>query len=255
MTITKNEFSKLIPPKSLSFPGGGGHDPDVYVRHSVHQLKSFRALGRMEPDSSILEVGCGTGNMALAMTSFLSERGSYTGFDLDRDRISWCQTAYSDFKNFNFAHSDVFNRHYNSAGSIKAENFRFPYEDSQFDFAILNSVFTHMLPVEMENYLSEISRVLAPGGSIFATFFLLNMHSFTAIIQGTAKFQFKHPISGALCANPANPELAIAYYEPDVLFQMECNRFSSVGITYGNWACQESTAGGQDIIVAQKMES
>ena len=50
----------------------------------------------------------------------------------------------------------------------------FPCADNSFDLVFLTSVFTHMFAGDVENYLSEISRVLKPGGKCLITWFLLD---------------------------------------------------------------------------------
>jgi hypothetical protein len=44
---------------------------------------------------------------------------------------------------------------HNPCGSIAAEQFRFPYPETKFDLAIAASLFTHMLPDGIANYVSE----------------------------------------------------------------------------------------------------
>jgi len=46
---------------------------------------------------------------------------------------------------------------------------------------ILSSAFTHTLSDEVSNYLSEIERVMKPGGRAMITFFLLNRQSLMLI--------------------------------------------------------------------------
>jgi hypothetical protein len=48
-----------------------------------------------------------------------------------------------------------------------------PFADGSFTLAFLGSVFTHLLPPELERYLSEIARVLQPGGHCLISFFVL----------------------------------------------------------------------------------
>jgi ubiquinone/menaquinone biosynthesis C-methylase UbiE len=38
----------------------------------------------------------------------------------------------------------------------------------------MKSLFTHIRPAEVENYLREMARVLKPGGRCLAAFFMLN---------------------------------------------------------------------------------
>jgi ubiquinone/menaquinone biosynthesis C-methylase UbiE len=57
----------------------------------------------------------------------------------------------------------------------------FPYEDQRFDLVFLYSVFTHLLPNDLDRYLTEVKRVLKKGGRVLATFFLLNDDSLGAL--------------------------------------------------------------------------
>ena len=54
------------------------------------------------------------------------------------------------FPKFRFKVADVFNSLYEKNGINKGEKFHFPFHDKEFDFIFLTSVFTHMLPDEME---------------------------------------------------------------------------------------------------------
>ncbi len=75
---------------------------------------------------------------------------------------------------FRFTHVDLANDTYNPNGQATAASFRFPSDDATFDLVIATSVFTHLLPDEMGNYLGEIGRVLAPGGRLFSTWFVVD---------------------------------------------------------------------------------
>ena len=75
---------------------------------------------------------------------------------------------------FRFTHVDLVNATYNPRAEATAASFRFPYDDEAFDLVIATSVFTHLLPEESSNYLTEIGRVLAPAGRLFSTWFLLD---------------------------------------------------------------------------------
>lgn len=75
------------------------------------------------------------------------------------------------YPNFNFQLADIYNKMYNPQGKYKASDYKFPYANETFDFVFLTSVFTHLLPQDMERYLSEIARVLKKNGRCFITFF------------------------------------------------------------------------------------
>ena len=128
-------------------------------------LQLFTRLGHLKPSDDVLDVGCGIGRMALAMVNYLEPTSRFEGFDIVKHGIDWCERNITTrWPNFNFKHSDIYNKCYNEPGRQVSRKYRFPYEDNSFDFAFLTSVFTHMLPRDMESYLGEIHRVLRPGG-------------------------------------------------------------------------------------------
>jgi SAM-dependent methyltransferase len=126
----------------------------------------------LEPDHRVLDIGCGIGRVALALTNVLSERGCYEGFDVDPVAIRWCQEHITPrHPRFRFTHANVMARRYNR-GEAPAAQYRFPYPDATFDFAFATSVFTHLEMDAAVHYFRETHRVLRPGGLVVATAFI-----------------------------------------------------------------------------------
>ena len=97
------------------------------------------------------------------------------GIDIAKAGIEWCADKITPrLPNFRFQLIDVYNKHYNQQGACPASQYRFPFEDNTFSFVMLGSVFTHMLPDDLSNYLSEVYRVLEKGGRCLISYFLLN---------------------------------------------------------------------------------
>ena len=108
----------------------------------------------------------------------MSKNGEYEGFDIISIGIEWCnENITPKYPNFHFQKADVFNKYYNLDGKFKASEYEFAFKDNYFDLVFLGIVFTHMLPNDMENYLSEISRVLKNDGRCLITFLLINEDS------------------------------------------------------------------------------
>ncbi len=210
-------------------------------------------LGGVRPEHAVLDVGCGIGRVALHFTSFLNADSRYAGFDVVSRGPEWCnQKITKRFPNFRFAHVDVFNRHYNPRGSVRANAFSFPYSDESFDFAFATSVFTHLLPDAAKQYLSEVQRVLKIGGRCFISYFLLNEQSEKHMVN--SDFDFTVPGQGYKLKTERDPEAAIAYEEDFIttLYQRIGLRLLPP-IHYGDWSGRQATIGGQDIVVAEKV--
>ena len=240
----------LIPKRTNIFTGGGN-----YKKTGEEFLKYFIEFGRLQPQEKVLDVGCGMGRMAVPLTKFLSSQGEYCGFDIVRDGVDWCLERFSPkFANFHFLHSDVYNKHYNSNGKYLAADYKFPYKDNSFDFVYLTSVFTHMLPKDLQNYLAEISRVLKPGGRCLITYFLLNPESNGLIRTGLSSFNFIYEIEGCFTSNENDPEDAIAYNEDHIrdLYQKFQLKIMDP-VHFGSWCGRNAFTSYQDMIVAYKL--
>lgn len=209
-------------------------------------------LGGLEPTDRVLDIGCGTGLMAAALTRVLTT-GSYEGFDIVDDTVGWCRREIAPrHPAFAFRKVDVHNALYNPAGSVRARDFVFPYRDAEFDFAFLTSIFTHMLAPDVEAYVAQIARVLRADGRCFATFFLLNEES-TALLQGAGReLSFRHAADGYRIEDAARPELAVAYPEAYVRACFERHSMAVERVAYGSWCGRTRFASYQDIVVARR---
>jgi SAM-dependent methyltransferase len=176
----------LTPPRGLIFTGGGD-----FRAQGSRMVDIFCQYAGLQPQHRVLDIGSGIGRMAVPLTAKLSSSGSYEGFDVIEMGVRWCQKRISSrFPNFQFRYVPLANDLYRADGQ-EAGRFRFPYSDTDFDFACAISVFTHFLPDEVEQYLRETSRVLKPGGTFCATFFLLNAES-ERLLPGRTQFSFPH---------------------------------------------------------------
>ena len=208
------ESRELIPPESLVLCFGGGD----FVGVGRSLLRLMREPGGLESSMRVLDVGCGVGRIAYALAGFLDENGSYDGFDNFPLGVAWCAERYSLVRpSFRFRHAGVFNSVYWPYGAMRASEFVFPYEDNAFDFVVLNSVFTHMLPEDMAHYFNEIARVLRPGGRSFVTFFLMDEAARRAVLSGSATIRFEHRFGVFHADNLASLEDAVAYDEGFVM--------------------------------------
>jgi SAM-dependent methyltransferase len=240
----------LVPPRRSAFVGPG----------------DFRAVGDellgllieragLRSDERVLDVGCGIGRLARPLTGYLSPAGRYAGFDVVPAGITWCRDRIAPrFPGFRFELADVRNAAYNPAGATNAADYRFPYPDASFDLAAATSLFTHLPPAAAANYLRETARVLAPGGRLLATFFVLDDEARAALAEGRADHRFEHALdAGAWTADPATPERAVAY-EPGWIER----ELTAAGLAPrtpfgpGSWCGRPAPLTYQDVVVADR---
>jgi SAM-dependent methyltransferase len=190
----------------------------------------------LRPEHRVLDIGSGIGNLALALKDHLT--GGYHGLEINREAVEWCQRAISPrYPSFQFHRADVSSTVYNPAGAQAASGYRFPFPDGTFDFILLSSVFTHMLPDEVAQYLREIRRVLKPSGLCVCSFFLLNEETRAGVEEGRSfmSFDVVHPSGVCRVHDAAAPEAAIAYEESFVEQLMRDSQLRIRDIRRGQW--------------------
>lgn len=243
-TVTGQRDS-LTPPKGIIYTGGG----DFKVQ-GERALSHFIEFCGLQPHHQVLDVGSGIGRMAVPLTRYLNETGSYDGFDVVEKGVEWCREHIAvRFPNFKFQYIPIDNDLYRTDGK-NAANFQFPFDGNRFDFVIVNSVFTHMVLEEVDNYLEEISRVLKPGGCCYATFFLFDQKM--AWPEGF-DFPFDH---GEYRLMDEEVKSANVAFDENYLLRdlAEKKRLSVRHLFYGSWRglprqdCKEF----QDIVIFQK---
>ncbi len=245
--------TSLIPPADMLFDGSSSGEEFVALGENFcRELLMKRAL--LAPTSALLDVGCGNGGIACALTRVLSSEGRYEGLDINKTSIEWLQAHYGAFPNFQFSHADVYNKMYNGTGRYAPRDYRLPYPDSAFDIVVLKSVFTHMLPDDLRAYIRECSRVLRPYGRAVITYFLLNAES-ARFARGTAKLRLDVEWPGdPLCRvmNADVPEIGVGHDEGRIRGYYAESGLSIAEIVYGDWCGRPTMLGFQDLVVAIK---
>lgn len=247
----RSRRNSLYAPPKLDFVTGGTADFEIEARAIVDYYINLTGL---QPNHSVLDVGCGIGRIAAPLTEYLGKDGSYEGFDIVEIGIRWATNHITrQYPNFKFQRANVFSEMYHPDGKFKASEYRFPYKDKSFDRIIASSLFTHMLPADMNNYLREITRVMKDDGRALITYFLLNDHSRDAIKNRDSAINFMPYSSECWVRDISLPESALCYNEPFVeRAHAEAGLSIEKPIHYGSWSCKDGGAFLQDVTISTK---
>ena len=199
------------PIPSLRLMFDGPRDYELFLKMGRETLGFYRNIAGMKPDDFVLDIGCGIGRKTLPLLQYLSSEALYVGMDLDRRGIDWLlRNVTSQNQRFVFLQQDIYSKFYNPKGALIPSRLVLPFPDDSFDMVVLWSVFTHMFPNDTAHYLSEIARVLKPGGKLAASYFLYTDEVIARMDRGDTKFNFKYVLQDCRTTNPNIPEDALA---------------------------------------------
>ena len=212
--LASNRFMP-VPPPELTFCGDG----------------DFRAIGAeflewvvreagLKCHERVLDIGCGIGRLALPMTQFLNDAGSYDGVDPVAAGIDWCeQTITPLYPSVRFRHLDVRHPLYNLEGRLETAKTPLPFADESFDVVCMISVLTHLDLPEVLHYAAEAARLLAPGGRCFVTAFLMNAPARAALAAGGGRIAFDPAGEGPTHYSNLDAPLAGVAFDEDALLE------------------------------------
>jgi len=143
-------------PDGIVIHSAAEYDRRFMVRSRGRERTFRRELierARLAPGESVLDIGCGTGTLALAAKRHVGADGMTRGIDPSTEMIARARSKAR--------------RSGLDVAFDEAVVQTLPYEDGTFDVVLAVLTF-HQLPNDdLERSLREIERVLKPGGRLF----------------------------------------------------------------------------------------
>ncbi len=140
-----------LPPAALRFRVSETLDPGLFLAVGRNAAGRVAELIDLSHAQRVLEFGCGCGRV-LAPLAREFPRLRFWGTDVDAEAIKWCRAHLTP-------------------GEFAANGELPPlaYADNFFDAIYCISVFTHLDDPHTRAWLSELNRILKPGGTLLLT--------------------------------------------------------------------------------------
>jgi SAM-dependent methyltransferase len=159
----KRRIKRIVPRRYLRL-----FDPDWH-RRAIGNPRRWEELAELQfaylvdhglqPEHYFLDVGCGPLRGGIRFIRYL-EPGHYYGVEKDADVLE--EAARVELPREGLVDKRPV--------LVPMDNFDFPSLDCTFDFALAQSVFTHLTVNSIVRCLMQMERVLVPGGRFFATY-------------------------------------------------------------------------------------
>ena len=133
---------------------------NLSTRISIHDKYSTNKQGfgnwifsnyRIDRGASVLELGCGTGDMWKKHGELIKTCSSFVLSDFSEGMVSYAKGNVGDYDNVEYKVIDIQD---------------IPYPDNSFDIVIANMMLYHV--PDIEKGLREVRRVLKPGGRFYS---------------------------------------------------------------------------------------
>ncbi len=191
------------------------HFVEDYERHVARLLRkhprdeamslavggSYEEIGQLAADMlihaglgdamSLFDFGCGSGRVAHAVAQRVALKG-YLGTDVVQSLLTYAKTRCPEHYRF-----------------VRHRALNVPAADATFDMACAFSVFTHLLLVETYLYMTDIHRVLKPGGRLVMSFLELAEPAHWTTFADSAEAQKKAPGTMHLNAYLERDQIAV----------------------------------------------
>jgi len=221
-----------LPPMKLRLH----RDSDENFRAMGGQLASLLYRLGLRDGDRLLDVGCGVGRLPIGLLATTTYAGRYVGFDVSNKHVRWARRNLTPIApRFTFRTVDVHNARYNPDGQVAGTSARFPVRSDGFDVACLFSIFTHFEASDIASYLHELNRVLKPGGTVIATWFLWDQERRQNVESGAYPMVHQRD-EETLYADESDPLWAIAHHLDKVRSMVAEAGPLSVRSNTSNWA-------------------
>lgn len=217
-----------VPPAKLIVLVGGHSNASAFLLGGAEIARTIRDMLAANGSDvcqmkAILDFGCGCGRV-MRQWHALPRRVALHGTDYNRRSIAWCR------RNLPFAKFDI-NRLQPPLN----------YQSDSFDLVYAFSVFTHLSAELQGAWISELTRITAPGGYLFVT---LHGDSFRAVMTLDEQLLFDGGQLVVRHSGMAGSNLCAAFHPQNYVLEVLAQ-----GLQLIEYSCARL---GQDVVLLRK---
>jgi SAM-dependent methyltransferase len=244
-----DELTLPLPPAGLRFMG----ESDERLTAIGRDLARVLQAEGLTPHSSVLDVGCGYGRLALGLLAEGVHQGDYLGFDILRRQIAWCaDTVTPAHPRYRFTHLDARNERYNPEGTLDADHLTFPTPIGSVDVAAVFSVFTHLYRPTIERYLAQLRRALRPGAVAVTSWLLWDEDRLPAVLSDRCIYPLTYELDADTRYSDQSDPLRAIGFRPRLVQELAAaNGLRIRSIVRGSWDGSTESSTFQDLVVLQ----
>ncbi len=232
---------------------GGGHPMPLAVQYMDILVEQAGLVDR----DRVLDVGCGCGRLAAALTRHLGPHGSYLGVDIIAGLVDFANRHIaSRYPGFQFVTlqrgNPVYDQWRHEGASRTIASLEEACPPGMIDLCLATSLFTHLDTAMARDTLGGIRRALAPDGRAVISLFLLDAGVRALIGRGGAAFQFEHRHEeGVYVQDPGRPLAALAVTFDHLVRLLTDHGLYLERVLYGSWPGRPHHVSGQDVILVR----
>lgn len=152
---------------------------------------------RLNPSSTVFDLGCGSGRMAYPFAQLIGTTGKYYGADVWQEGIEICRQRFPQ-STMSFHTIPAKNNYYfDEFKQDTPNNFTLDFlPSSALDLIFAISVFTHLIEEDVRAYLHEFKRTLKPRGCAYVTCFVIDQFFMDFVDANNIRPSFKEVAPG-----------------------------------------------------------
>jgi SAM-dependent methyltransferase/tetratricopeptide (TPR) repeat protein len=246
---------RIVVPENAALIGG---TKENFLDVGCDILRALCSTTPITPASHILEIGSGLGRIAYPLTFYL-EGGRYVGLEIVKHMTEFCTAHVTPLAkpgtSFEFMHLDCYNEFYNPDSKNQLADVEFP-NLGDFDIVFMSSVCTHLEDRELQLYFQKAAKWLRPGGTFWATFFLIDKAAENQLRHFRHRSSLPFDLTGSgpdYYLDARRSTLAVAYYPDYVRSKLAESGLRPTSIYFASWSGVRKEGGTQDLIVAKKV--